>query len=78
MKIQYPGVAEGIESDINNLISVMNVWDILPKGNVLRTGSFRRAPPLSIMSLSCKHRSFRGRNYQGGEARAKLGSGLRP
>ena len=32
MKIQYPGVAKGIESDINNLVSVMNVWNILPKG----------------------------------------------
>lgn len=34
MKIQYPGVAKGIESDINNLVAVMNVWNILPKGNV--------------------------------------------
>lgn len=32
MKIQYPGVAESIESDIKNLLSVMNVWNILPKG----------------------------------------------
>ena len=32
MKIQYPGVAKGIESDINNLVTVMNVWNILPKG----------------------------------------------
>lgn len=32
MKIQYPGVAQGIESDINNLVAVMNVWNILPKG----------------------------------------------
>jgi len=32
MKIQYPGVAKGIDSDINNLVTVMNVWNILPKG----------------------------------------------
>ncbi|CAG0894531.1 unnamed protein product [Darwinula stevensoni] len=32
MKIQYPGVAKGIESDINNLVSVMRVWDIFPRG----------------------------------------------
>ncbi|PIK54381.1 putative aarF domain-containing protein kinase 4 [Apostichopus japonicus] len=32
MKIQYPGVAEGIESDINNLMSVLNVWNVLPPG----------------------------------------------
>ncbi len=32
MKIQYPGVAKGIESDINNLVAIMNVWNILPEG----------------------------------------------
>jgi len=30
MKIQYPGVAEGIDSDINNLVAIMKVWNILP------------------------------------------------
>ena len=32
IKIQYPGVAKGISSDIDNLVSVLNVWNILPKG----------------------------------------------
>lgn len=32
MKIQYPGVAEGIESDINNLIGIMKIWNVFPKG----------------------------------------------
>ncbi|BFZ07488.1 hypothetical protein BsWGS_10527 [Bradybaena similaris] len=32
MKIQYPGVAESIDSDINNLMAVLNVWNILPEG----------------------------------------------
>ncbi|KAK8729816.1 hypothetical protein OTU49_008341 [Cherax quadricarinatus] len=32
MKIQYPGVAQGIESDINNLISTLSVANILPEG----------------------------------------------
>ncbi|XP_076067468.1 uncharacterized protein LOC143040365 isoform X2 [Oratosquilla oratoria] len=31
MKIQYPGVADGIESDINNLISTLRVANILPE-----------------------------------------------
>lgn len=31
MKIQYPGVAKSIDSDIDNLMSVLNVWNILPK-----------------------------------------------
>ncbi|XP_012276198.1 atypical kinase COQ8B, mitochondrial [Orussus abietinus] len=32
MKIQYPGVAQGIQSDIENLVGVMKVWNIFPKG----------------------------------------------
>ncbi|KAJ1522598.1 hypothetical protein ONE63_001779 [Megalurothrips usitatus] len=32
MKIQYPGVAESIESDINNLVSILKVWNIFPEG----------------------------------------------
>lgn len=32
IKIQYPGVAQGIESDIDNLMSVLKVWNIFPKG----------------------------------------------
>lgn len=35
MKIQYPGVAEGIDSDINNLVAIMKVWNILPPGTLL-------------------------------------------
>ncbi|XP_065335444.1 atypical kinase COQ8B, mitochondrial [Cloeon dipterum] len=32
MKIQYPGVAKGIESDIDNLVSLLKVWKIFPEG----------------------------------------------
>ncbi|XP_077303023.1 ubiquinone biosynthesis protein COQ8, mitochondrial [Arctopsyche grandis] len=32
VKIQYPGVAMGINSDIDNLVSVLNVWNVFPKG----------------------------------------------
>ncbi|XP_071163945.1 atypical kinase COQ8B, mitochondrial-like [Mytilus edulis] len=32
IKIQYPGVAKSINSDINNLMSVINIYNILPKG----------------------------------------------
>ncbi|XP_025836046.1 atypical kinase COQ8A, mitochondrial [Agrilus planipennis] len=32
MKIQYPGVAKSIESDIDNLVGIMKVWNIFPKG----------------------------------------------
>lgn len=32
VKIQYPGVGEGINSDIDNLMAVLNVWNIIPDG----------------------------------------------
>ena len=32
IKIQYPGVAIGIQSDVENLVGVMKVWNIFPKG----------------------------------------------
>ncbi|CAF1051815.1 unnamed protein product [Adineta ricciae] len=32
VKIQYPGVGKSIESDINNLITLLNFWNILPRG----------------------------------------------
>ncbi|XP_068925221.1 atypical kinase COQ8A, mitochondrial isoform X2 [Petaurus breviceps papuanus] len=32
MKIQYPGVAQSINSDVNNLMAVLNMSNILPEG----------------------------------------------
>lgn len=32
IKIQYPGVAKSIESDIDNLIGMLKVWDVFPAG----------------------------------------------
>lgn len=32
IKIQYPGVAAGIESDVDNLMSLLKIWDVFPKG----------------------------------------------
>ncbi|CAK1554605.1 unnamed protein product [Leptosia nina] len=32
MKVQYPGVAKGINSDIDNLVGVLKVWNLFPKG----------------------------------------------
>ncbi|KAH8266539.1 hypothetical protein KR026_002802 [Drosophila bipectinata] len=40
IKIQYPGVAQSIESDIDNLVGMLKVWDVFPQGffidNVVR------------------------------------------
>uniref|UniRef100_A0A0N4Z1N3 ABC1 domain-containing protein n=1 Tax=Parastrongyloides trichosuri TaxID=131310 RepID=A0A0N4Z1N3_PARTI len=35
VKIQYPGVADGIDSDIDNLITVLNFGGLFPKGMFL-------------------------------------------
>lgn len=32
IKIQYPGVAQGIESDIDNMLGIMKVWKLFPDG----------------------------------------------
>jgi len=32
LKIQYPGVAEGIDSDIKNLVSLLKIWNVIPPG----------------------------------------------
>lgn len=32
VKIQYPGVAKSIESDIDNLVGMLKVWDVFPPG----------------------------------------------
>jgi aarF domain-containing kinase len=32
VKIQYPGVAQSIESDIDNLVGMLKVWDVFPPG----------------------------------------------
>ncbi|XP_063373992.1 atypical kinase COQ8B, mitochondrial [Cydia amplana] len=32
IKVQYPGVAKGINSDIDNLVGVLKVWNVFPKG----------------------------------------------
>jgi len=40
--MQYPGVADSINSDINNLVSLLKVWDILPKGRFVHLTDIRR------------------------------------
>lgn len=39
IKVQYPGVAESIDSDIRNLIAVLTLGEILPKGLYLENMS---------------------------------------
>ncbi|CAF3068028.1 unnamed protein product [Rotaria sp. Silwood2] len=37
VKIQYPGVGKSIESDINNLVALLNFWNIIPRGLYIET-----------------------------------------
>ena len=37
VKIQYPGVAKGIESDINNLLGVLKIANILPESKYIHS-----------------------------------------
>ena len=34
--IQYPGVAQGIDSDIDNIMGILNVWNVLPEGRFMK------------------------------------------
>jgi len=31
MKIQYPGVADSINSDIDNLVTLLKFWNVFPE-----------------------------------------------
>lgn len=49
VKIQYPGVAEGIDSDIDNLVSVLSVGGLFPKGMFL--DAFVKVTPAQLRTL---------------------------
>lgn len=44
VKIQYPGIARSIESDIDNLVGMLKVWNVFPAGifidNVVKVNAF--------------------------------------
>ena len=44
VKIQYPGVARGIESDIDNLVGILKVWNILPEGISIAHSMYKLSP----------------------------------
>ena len=44
MKIQYPGVARSIESDVENLLRLVNTFNLLPEGLYAREAAEVRAP----------------------------------
>ncbi len=49
MKIQYPGVARSIESDVDNLLRLISYANVLPKGLYVESAAKVKrfsAPPL--------------------------------
>ena len=44
MKIQYPGVARSIGSDVDNLLRVISLANVLPKGLYVEAAAKARAP----------------------------------
>lgn len=45
MKIQYPGVARSIESDVDNLLRIIRVANILPRGLYVENAAKVLHPP---------------------------------
>ena len=52
IKIQYPGVARSIESDVDNLMRVISLANLLPKGlYVEQAAKVIRAPASLVQSM---------------------------
>lgn len=51
MKIQYPGVARSIESDVDNLMRIINLTNLLPKGLYVESAAQVQN---SLASCSCQ------------------------
>ena len=45
MKIQYPGVARSIESDVDNLLRIISLANILPKGMYIENAAKVKSRP---------------------------------
>ena len=50
MKIQYPGVARSIESDVDNLMRLINIANLLPKGLYVEQAAEVR-PAYSVLPM---------------------------
>lgn len=72
VKIQYPGVAQSIESDIDNLVGMLKVWNVFPAGifidNVVKVNEF-------LFRLNNRYEVFTCK--KGSKTGAGLGSRLR-
>lgn len=45
LKIQYPGVARSIESDVDNLMRLISIANVLPRGMYVENAVKVRHPP---------------------------------
>lgn len=60
MKIQYPGVARSIESDVDNLLRIISLANILPKGLYIENAAKVRAYQ-GVSRLHVRGTHFAGR-----------------
>lgn len=60
MKIQYPGVARSIESDVDNLMRLIKVANLLPKGLYIEQAAEVSPFWSSLASISkqCSHMGY--------------------
>jgi len=63
VKVQYPGVADSIKSDIDNLVAVMKVWNMFPEGmfidNIVKVANKELANEVDYIREAQCTRKFR-------------------
>lgn len=63
VKVQYPGVADSIKSDIDNLVGVMKVWNMFPEGmfidNIVKVANKELANEVDYLREAECTRKFR-------------------
>lgn len=63
VKVQYPGVADSIKSDIDNLVGVMKVWNMFPEGlfidNIVKVANKELANEVDYIREAKCTRKFR-------------------
>lgn len=63
VKVQYPGVADSIKSDIDNLVGVMKVWNMFPEGmfidNIVKVANLELSNEVNYIREAECTRKFR-------------------
>ncbi len=54
MKVQYPGVAQSIESDVDNLMRLINIANVLPKGLYVENAGGAEVAGLHLLHIAVR------------------------